>query len=173
MLFGCCMCQLKMLATSCISTCTSSLLALSGMKSKVNGPKDMSVSDLSHSRPVVLDLGALGFQDRSMKGLQMRLPALSVTCFANAAHAYAQSGVNAAHVKRLYCHHNRCLASLADKHTCENRHVRSMPSASKVPASAGSNHSSVLAAATAASLLRRSVCCILPFNFLSAICSQK
>jgi hypothetical protein len=78
-----------------------------------------------------------------------------------------------AHLKRLYCHHNICLASLADKHTCENRHVRSMPSASKVPASAGNNHSSVLAAATAASLLRRSVCCILPFNFLSAICREK
>ena len=57
-------------------------------------------------------------------------------------------------------------------HTCEKRQVRSMPSASRVPASAGSNQSSVLAAATAASLLSLSECCILPFSFLSLICSK-
>lgn len=145
---------------------------------------------------MVPDIGALGFQDKTMKGLQqayasdrlllepkfsilvschllVTLPTINITVFENAAHAYAQSGVSAAHLRPLYRQHNRCLASLADRHTCENRQVRSMPSASKVPASAGNNHSSVLAAATAASLLRRSVCCILPFNFLSAICSQQ
>ena len=70
---------------------------------------------------------------------------------------------------QMHAHMYKCY-SHGLKYTCEKRHVRSMPSASSIPASAGKSHSSVLAAATAASLLKRSACCIFPLSFLSEIC---
>ena len=121
----------------------TSLLALSCMKSKANGP-NTSLSDISYSRPGVVDSGAFGFQDKSMKGLRqayvlgcllcfgalswilmpchlrMRLPALCDTCFANAAHAEAQSGAS----QTLVLPSQYMLSR-----SCRQTHLREPPSA--------------------------------------------
>ncbi len=50
------------------------------MESKVNGPTTC-LSDLSYFRPVVLDVGALGFQDNHMKCLQQAYVLGRILCF--------------------------------------------------------------------------------------------
>jgi hypothetical protein len=47
---------------------------------QINGP-NTSVSDLSYSRPVVIDLGAFGFQDKSMTGLRQAYVLGCLLCY--------------------------------------------------------------------------------------------